>query len=152
MYEVIVVGTDGSETAGVAVQHATMLAKLSGATLHIVHAHQPVSASRATMGASAGLPTVDVTNLNAGIAADSLSICEHGASLAKREGVTVETHSTPEDAATALVDVAEAVGADLIVIGNRGMSGARRFILGSVPNKVAHHCPCNLLIVDTTSH
>ena len=58
-------------------------------------------------------------------------------------------HSRPTDAATALIDIAEEVGADLLVIGNRGMSGARRFILGSVPNKISHHAPCSLLIVDT---
>jgi len=45
--------------------------------------------------------------------------------------------------------VAEDSKADLLVVGNRGMSGARRFVLGSVPNKVSHHCPTNLLIVDT---
>jgi nucleotide-binding universal stress UspA family protein len=151
VYKVIVVGTDGSETAGVAMQHATMLAKLSGATLHVVHGHQPLSASHAAMGASSGLQTIDVETVNAGIAAESHNICEHGASLARRSGVTVETHSRPGDAATALIDVAEEVRADLLVIGNRGMSGARRFILGSVPNKVSHHCPCSLLIVDTTT-
>ena len=152
VYEVIVVGTDGSETAGVAVQHATMLAKLSGATLHVVHAHQPLSSSQAAMGASAGLQTVDVVSINAGLTADSHNICEHGASLARSSGVAVETHSRPADAATALIDVAEEVGADLLVIGNRGMSGARRFILGSVPNKISHHSPCSLLIVDTANH
>ena len=66
--------------------------------------------------------------------------------------MAVETHSRPADAATALIDVAEEVGADLLVIGNRGMSGARRFILGSVPNKISHHSPCSLLIVDTANH
>ena len=50
----------------------------------------------------------------------------------------------------ALIDVAEQVNADLLVVGNRGMSGVRR-MLGSVPNKVSHHCPCTLLIVDTTA-
>jgi nucleotide-binding universal stress UspA family protein len=149
VYQVIVVGTDGSETAGVALRQAVTLAKLSGATLHVVHAHQPLSASRASMGASAGLQTVDVVGINDGLAADSSQICDRAASMAAREGVSVETHSRPSDAATALIDVAEEVGADLLVIGNRGMSGARRFILGSVPNKVSHHCPCSLLIVDT---
>ena len=55
------------------------------------------------------------------------------------------------EAADALIGVAEETGADLIVVGNRGMSGARRFVLGSVPNTVSHHCPCILLIVDTTT-
>ena len=40
------------------------------------------------------------------------------------------------------------VGASLIVVGNRGMhSGLRRFVLGSVPDKVSHHARCNVLIV-----
>jgi nucleotide-binding universal stress UspA family protein len=46
--------------------------------------------------------------------------------------------------------VAEETGADLIVVGNKGMTGAERFLLGSVPNKVSHHAPCSVLIVRTT--
>jgi nucleotide-binding universal stress UspA family protein len=55
-----------------------------------------------------------------------------------------------DDPADALMKVVEQTGADLLVVGNRGMTGARRFVLGSVPNKVSHHCPTNLLIVDTS--
>ena len=40
--------------------------------------------------------------------------------------------------------------ADLIVVGNKGMTGAKRFLLGSVPNKVSHHAPCSVLIIRTT--
>jgi nucleotide-binding universal stress UspA family protein len=65
--------------------------------------------------------------------------------------VKVEIHAVPGEPADALIGVAKEVGADLLVVGNRGMSGARRFVLGSVPNKVSHHSPCNLLVVDTTS-
>ncbi len=61
----------------------------------------------------------------------------------------VETHPLNGDPADALLATAEQVHADLIVVGNRGMSGMKRFVLGSVPNKVSHHCPCSLLIVDT---
>jgi nucleotide-binding universal stress UspA family protein len=46
--------------------------------------------------------------------------------------------------------VAEEVGADLVVVGNRGMKGARR-VLGSVPNTIAHGATCSVLIADTTS-
>ena len=45
---------------------------------------------------------------------------------------------------------AEEVGADLIIVGNKGMSGAKRFLLGSVPNKVSHHAPCSVMIIRTT--
>jgi nucleotide-binding universal stress UspA family protein len=76
-------------------------------------------------------------------------ICAEAAGEAKRLGVTVEEHAVPSDPADALINVAENLGADLVVVGNRGMSGVRRFVLGSVPNKVSHHSPCSLLIVDT---
>ena len=69
----------------------------------------------------------------------------------RRDRVNVELHAVPGDAADALASVATEVGGDLIVVGNRGMSGMRRFLLGSVPSKVSHHCPCSLLIVDTTT-
>jgi nucleotide-binding universal stress UspA family protein len=59
------------------------------------------------------------------------------------------THALPGDPAKALLSVAEEVGADLIVVGNKGMKGAKR-VLGSVPNDIAHHAPCAVLIVSTT--
>jgi nucleotide-binding universal stress UspA family protein len=62
----------------------------------------------------------------------------------------VETFAREGDPADAILDVAEEKNADLIVVGNKGMTGARRFLLGSVPNKVSHHAPCNVMIVRTT--
>jgi len=130
MYQNIVVGTDGSETAVLAVGHATELAKLTGATLHVVTAYK--------------LEQVDI-----GTAAKSEALCKRAAAEAVEGGVKVETVARPGDPADVLISVAEEVGADLLVLGNRGMTGARRFVLGSVPNTVSHHCPCSLLIVET---
>ena len=62
----------------------------------------------------------------------------------------VETHARQGDAADAILDVAEERRSDLIIVGHRGTSGAKRFLLGSVPNKVSHHAPCSVLIVRTT--
>ena len=101
------------------------------------------------MAASVGAPTIDVDNVNRGAVAAGEAVCEHAATEARRQGVKVEIHAVPGDAADVLVNIAKDVGANLLVIGNRGMSGARRFVLGSVPNKVSHHAPCSLLIVDT---
>jgi len=151
MFDAIVVGTDGSESAAVAVHRATALAALANGVLHIVCAYRQVSFQSAAIAASAGAPTLDVEQINRGVAAESEHVSEHAASEARRQGVKVEVHVVPGEAADALVGVAKDVGADLLVVGNRGMSGARRFVLGSVPNKVSHHCPCSLLIVDTTS-
>ena len=68
----------------------------------------------------------------------------------KAAGVTVETFAREGDPADAILDVAEERHADLIVVGNKGMTGAKRFLLGSVPNKVSHHAPCSVLIIRTT--
>ena len=65
-------------------------------------------------------------------------------------GVEVETFAREGDPADAILDVAEERDADLIVVGNKGMTGAKRFLLGSVPNKVSHHAPCSVLIIRTT--
>ena len=62
------------------------------------------------------------------------------------DGVEVETHAREGDPADAILDVAEEQEADLIVVGNKGMTGAKRFLLGSVPNKVSHHAPCSVLV------
>jgi nucleotide-binding universal stress UspA family protein len=151
MFNVIVVGTDGSETAGVAVHQATALAALAGATLHIVNAYRTLSINMVAVAASAGgVSNIDVEAVNKGVSAESEQVCERAATEARRLGLTVEVHAVPVETADALVRVAEDVGADLVVVGNRGMSGKRRFVLGNVPNKVSHHCPCSLLIVDTT--
>jgi nucleotide-binding universal stress UspA family protein len=65
-------------------------------------------------------------------------------------GVSVNTYPREGDPADAILDVAEERNADLIVVGNKGMTGAKRFLLGSVPNKVSHHAPCSVLIIRTT--
>ena len=57
------------------------------------------------------------------------------------------THAREGDPADAILDVAEETKADLVIVGNKGMTGARRFLLGSVPNKISHHAPCSVLIV-----
>jgi nucleotide-binding universal stress UspA family protein len=64
--------------------------------------------------------------------------------------VTASVYSRQGDPADAILDVAEEQAADLIVVGNKGMTGAKRFLLGSVPNKVSHHAPCSVLIIRTT--
>jgi nucleotide-binding universal stress UspA family protein len=64
--------------------------------------------------------------------------------------VEVRTHPIEGDAADAILNVAEEIKADLIVVGNKGMTGARRYFLGSVPNNVSHHAPCSVIIVRTT--
>ncbi len=149
MYTKIVVGTDGSASAHVAVGAAIELARLTGATLHVVHGHKLSSAYHLAAAFEVGV-VPNVVESDEAILAESHRICDEAVAQAARVGVATEAHYVAGDAADALIKVATDAEADLIVVGNRGMAGARRFVLGSVPNKVSHHCPSSLLIVDTS--
>lgn len=147
MFKRIVVGTDGSETAGEAVRQAIDLAKLAGAELSIVSAYEPVS-KRRLEGEQEGLPA-DVQH-EIGPREDVNLVLDAAAAGAKSEGVEVHTHPVEGAPSDAILNIAEETDADLIVVGNKGMTGARRFLLGSVPNNVSHHAPCSVIIVRTT--
>ena len=126
----IVVGTDGSETAKAAVRQTAELAALLGTPVHIV------SATYRSDGASQ--PEGPVRKALADAVA-TMSAC----------GVACETHPRSGEPADAIIEVAEEQQAGLIVVGNKGMGGSRRYLLGDVPNKVSHHAPCNVMILRT---
>ncbi len=102
MYNAIVVGTDGSDTADLAVEHATELAKLTGATLHIVHAYQGLSKSMVGGTSASGGPRINVASVNAEIAAVADDVCAGALAAAERAGVKYESHLVPGDPADAL--------------------------------------------------
>jgi nucleotide-binding universal stress UspA family protein len=147
MFKSIVVGTDGSGTAGEAVRQAVDLARTVGAKLELVSAYEPVPAQRLREERRdapedlqwAITPREDVD-----------ATLEAAAAVAREAGVDVTVYPRQGDPADAILDVAEERDADLIVVGNRGMTGAKRFLLGSVPNKVSHHAPCSVMIIRTT--
>jgi nucleotide-binding universal stress UspA family protein len=144
----IVAGTDGSPTAETALRAAVDLARQSRARLYIVSAYEPVADQRTRRDQ---LEVPQDAQWAVGPRADVLELLDEARRLAAEAGVsTVETVARQGDAADAILDVAEEQTADLIVVGNKGMTGAKRFLLGSVPNKVSHHAPCSVLIVRTT--
>jgi nucleotide-binding universal stress UspA family protein len=147
MFSSIVVGTDGSETAHKAVQQATDLAKQVGASVSLVSAYEPVSNQRLRE-ESREVPKDMEWMVNP--REDVEATLKDAAEKVDGAGVKVETFAREGDAADAILDVAEEQHADLIVVGNKGMTGAKRFLLGSVPNKVSHHAPCSVLIIRTT--
>jgi len=147
MFSRIVVGTDGSETAEEAVRQAVDLAKIAGSQLNVVSAYEPVSDRRLE---SERREAPDDIQYEIGPREDVNLTLDTAAAAAKKEGVEVQTLAREGDPADAILDAAEEVKADLIVVGNKGMTGARRFLLGSVPNKVSHHAPCSVIIVRTT--
>ena len=143
----MVVGTDGSDTAREAVRQAAELAGRIGAKVHLVSAYEPVPEARLREERD-GAPGDVEWMINP--REDVSSTLEDAAHGIRDGGVEVEVHAREGDPADAILDVAEEQGADLIVVGNKGMTGAKRFLLGSVPNKVSHHAPCSVMIVRTT--
>jgi len=124
VYRRILVGTDGSDTAALAVDRAVEVARASGAALTIFSAARREKAERT-------------------VAAE--------AARHRSAGVTIHTGVAEGEPVGALIEVCQAGDYDLLVLGNRGMTGVSRFLrLGSVPNKVSHHLPCSVLIVKTT--
>jgi nucleotide-binding universal stress UspA family protein len=138
MYGTIIVGTDGSETAARAVERAVELASEANATLHVVSAYEPAPAHVAR-GASGEFDVA--TDFKADAALSK-------ATDRADRSLEIKTHAPTGDPADAIIAIAERESADLIVLGSRGMRGARR-LLGSVPNNVSHHAPCDVLIVRT---
>jgi nucleotide-binding universal stress UspA family protein len=123
VYKRILVGTDGSPTAATAVERAVEVAAATGAELTI---------------------------LSVGDGERARSVVDEEAARHATSGAHIETRVASGDPASVLIDVAGGEGYDLLVVGNKGMTGASRFFLGSVPNKVSHHASVALLIVRTT--
>jgi nucleotide-binding universal stress UspA family protein len=143
MSESIVVGTDGSETAARAVDEAIRLARALDAEIHIVSAFEPLRGAKiqgAPEGAAKVWAPLPDTLVNATV--------DQAAAKVRTSGARVKTHAVEKDPADALLQVARDIDANLIVVGSKGMHGARR-MLGSVPNKVSHQAHCNVLIVAT---
>jgi nucleotide-binding universal stress UspA family protein len=140
MFNVVVVGADDSPTARRAIEAATEIVLMSKGVLHLVTAFEAKTRS------DSSLPS-EFKNLGndgeAEAALQSLSF------VAKNLGVDPVLHMVAGAPAEAIVATADKVNADLIVVGNRGMKGARR-VLGSVPNSVAHGANCSVAIIDTT--
>ncbi|HEX2240941.1 MAG TPA: universal stress protein [Actinomycetota bacterium] len=130
-YSKIICGVDGSDTSMLALAEASKLAASEGAELTVLYALREDMEHAAT-------------------AATGDEVLERAQKAAREEGVEPNARLEQGDPSEVLIDVAEKVGADLLVVGNKGMTGVQRFLLGSVPNKVSHHAPCDLLIVKTT--
>jgi nucleotide-binding universal stress UspA family protein len=138
MFQMVVVGADESPTAAEAVRQAIELVKLTGGKLHIVsaYAHQQLTS------AGDNAKSITTSELAEGLLDDL-------ASRARVAGADVTAHGKPGSPADVICAVAAEVEADLIIVGNKGMKGARR-VLGSVPNSVAHQASCSVLIAATT--
>lgn len=142
-YRHIVVGTDGSPSAGDAVRHGAALAAATAARLTVVSAY-----TRRNPDGPAGVGGEEAWMVTDAAAAEAH--VGKAQDLARSAGVTnLGGRTEAGDPAGVLLDVAGEVGADLIVVGSRGMATPSRFVLGSVPNRVSHHASCDVIIVRT---
>jgi nucleotide-binding universal stress UspA family protein len=122
MIQKVLVGTDGSTTAQQAVERAVGVAASAGASLTILS-----------------------------VGRDGERVAKEAASLFEGTGIEIEAKGASGEPASVLVDEAERGGFDLLITGNKGLTGLRRLApVGKVPAKVAHHLPCSLLVVKTT--
>src|SRR5690349_5789586 len=126
-YRRVLVGTDGSNSAAIAVQAAARMAKRLRTELVIVSAYEPPGMTEEM----------------------AASVLAHAKETAEAQRITVSTVKQRGEAADIVLQVADREGADLIVVGNKGMGQATRFRLGSVPDRVAHFAPCDVLIIAT---
>lgn len=147
MTELILVGTDGSETATMAVSEAADLAANLDAKLLILTAFP--NGADTTLGEQArNMPAPK--HWRSSRRAEAQEVLAQAVEALGRTDVPVETVAQEGDPAEAIISVAEARQADIIVVGNKGMTGIKRFLLGSVPSRVAHHAPCSVFIARTT--
>ena len=144
-YKAIVVGTDGSATAELAVRHAGRLAAAFEARLVVVTAY--------SKGHERNRETEKVPEELRWAITDRHQAEEKakaGRHAAHEEGArNINIVADEGDAAEKIIEAAEDHNADLIVVGSKGLTSASRFLLGSVANTVSHHAPCDILIVHT---
>ena len=132
----IIVGTDGTDTAERAVDRAGAIARAFGATVHVVSVYSDDRSPLVAVGKH-------------GSQANAQQAVDRARERLTKQGVESEAHLSNQEAGRALVAIADEERAQMIVVGNRGMTGARR-VLGSVPNHVSHHAHCDVVIVRTT--
>ena len=149
MYRTIVVGTDGSSTADKAVDVAGELARACGAAVHLVTAYRPVRAAALAGAAAMSTPMPAPAWLGDDERVAAEEVVRRAGERLAQAGVSASSVARLGEPADALLAMAEEVEADLIVVGNRGMTGVRRYLLGSVADRVAHHAPCSVHIAHT---
>ena len=154
----IVVGTDGSEPADEAVRQAIDMASREGARLHLVTAYPDPQMLRERTTIWTNDPkgvldsgrTADGAHMIIDLREVAESLVQRAAHDARSKGIEVETHVREGQPAEVIIDVANQEQADLIVVGSRGLTGIKRYLLGSVSSKVSEHAPCSVMVVRAT--
>jgi nucleotide-binding universal stress UspA family protein len=122
------------------VRRGAEVARGSGARVHLVTAYPDIPSYKETISSSAKAEAIDLREVAEGVLARAARELE-------AEGVEVDTHAREGDPAHVIIQAAEELSAELIVVGSRGLTGLERFLLGSVSSKLAQHAPTSLMVV-----
>lgn len=139
----IVVGFDGSNCARVALDAAAELVSDEG-IVHVVTAFDAPSI-RQIDELYSSVPDEFLANVD--MLAGERAHLEEAGTFFDNRGVAHAGHFVDDDAASAILDIAAEVHADLIVVGSRGLGRATRFVRGSVSAKVANHAKTAFMVV-----
>ena len=152
LYDAIVVGTDGSQTSCRAVQRAALYAEALSAPVIVASAYS--RPTEGEVGPASERATMPRQSMIASAYRSAVDLAEDAAQYGRRAapGARVDTAAVEGDPAEALIELAANHGDTLLVVGNRGMTGSQRFLLGSIPNKISHHAVGDVLISATDDH
>jgi nucleotide-binding universal stress UspA family protein len=143
MFEKILLAVDGSPSSEVATQAAIGFVEKTGASVEVVHVREHMISSRA--GSGLDLETRD----------EAAALLSGVVDKLKEAGVTAHgamRQAPPSRVAHEIIAAADETGADLIVVGNRGLSSFSGMLLGSVSNKLVHLAGCPVLVSHDRSH
>ena len=136
----ILLATDGSEAAKLAAQAAVELTSETGSELHVVCVEEVPVTAGVYAAAAQGVPTAASEGNRELLDEQVKQIEEVGGSVA-------EAHLREGSPVREIIDLSEELGAGLIVVGNRGLSGIQRLVLGSVSEAVVRYASCPVLVV-----
>lgn len=140
----VLVATDGSEFSARALARlGELLPRETEAVLLVNVMPNPTAGTVGIVGP----PYIDYAVLADQLRAEGQAILAKGAEVVTGQGFLVRQFFREGDPATEILELAQTEGVDLIVVGSHGRTGLRRFLLGSVSNKITTHAPCSVLVV-----
>ncbi len=150
----ILLATDGSENVAHATAVAVQLSRVTGSELHLVYVGEDAYSTTliypetADPGEVAREDSVLLEQLQRQFEQMSRRVLETEVEKVREAGGTVaQTHLRMGKAASEIVELAEELGAGLVVVGSRGLGGIRRALMGSVSDSVVRHAHCPVLVV-----
>ncbi len=150
----ILLASDGSETGTHAMEVAVEFCEQTGSELHLVYVGEDAYSATLVYPEAADPEWVEregpvlTGQLQQQFEQMSRRVLDTQAEKVREAGGTIaQAHLRMGEAATQIVDLAEELGAGLVVLGSRGLGGIRRALMGSVSDSVVRHAHCPVLVV-----